>query len=64
MHQRRSSPTRVIDAALRRLELDRVLTLRASAEEVPLGKPHPAVYLLAAERGGWQTPTASPSKTR
>ena len=24
--------------------------MQASAEEVPLGKPHPAVYLLAAQR--------------
>lgn len=47
-----SSPFRVIDAALHRLGLDEVLTLRASAEEVPLGKPHPGVYLLAAERLG------------
>lgn len=47
-----SSPHRVIAAALERLGLHEVLAVRASAEEVPLGKPHPGVYLLAAERLG------------
>lgn len=47
-----SSPHRVISAALERLGLHGLLSLRASAEEVPLGKPHPGVYLLAAERLG------------
>ena len=45
-----SSPMRVIETALKRLGLEEVLAVRASAEEVPLGKPHPAVYLLAAHR--------------
>ena len=47
-----SSPMRVIEAALRRLGLRELLAIRASAEEVSHGKPHPAVYLLAAQRLG------------
>ena len=51
-----SSPMRVIEAALTRLGLREHFAVLASAEEVPLGKPHPAVYLLAAERLGAEAP--------
>lgn len=43
-----SSPRRLIEVALRRLELQDAFEVVASGEEEPLGKPHPGVYLAAA----------------
>jgi len=43
-----SSPLRLVDAVLRRLDLGGVFAVVASAEHEPFGKPHPGVYLTAA----------------
>ena len=47
-----SSPYWQIDIVLDRLELRPYFTALASGEEVPHSKPHPAIYLLIAERLG------------
>jgi HAD superfamily hydrolase (TIGR01509 family) len=46
------SPRQVIDAALDALSLHRLFSARVSSDEVPAGKPHPAVYLAARTRLG------------
>jgi mannitol-1-/sugar-/sorbitol-6-/2-deoxyglucose-6-phosphatase len=43
-----SSPTRLIEAAVRRLGAADVMRALVSAEHEEFGKPHPAVYLTAA----------------
>lgn len=43
-----SSPPKVIEAVLDALELREAFEVVLSAEEQPLGKPHPGVYLAAA----------------
>lgn len=43
-----SSPLRLIDAVLERFGLADHFQVRVSAEHLPLGKPHPQVYLEAA----------------
>lgn len=43
-----SSARRLIDAALERLDLQDAFPVVCSAEGLPLGKPHPGVYLAAA----------------
>jgi HAD superfamily hydrolase (TIGR01509 family) len=45
-----SSPRGFIDVVLDTLEIARCFQVRASAEEVPHGKPAPDVFLLAARR--------------
>ncbi len=45
-----SSPTTLIDAVIRQHQLP--VSITASASEVPYPKPHPAVFLLAAQRLG------------
>ena len=47
-----SSPTRVIHAGLARLGLAGDFEVVQSAEDEPLGKPHPGVYLATAARLG------------
>jgi sugar-phosphatase len=47
-----SSPTTLIEAVVRRLELDGAFEVLASAESEPFGKPHPAVFLKTAQRLG------------
>lgn len=47
-----SSPQRLIDATLAALGLGDVFAVRQSAELLARGKPHPEVFLLAAERLG------------
>jgi sugar-phosphatase len=47
-----SSQYRLIDAALEHFDLRRHFTLVHSAEEEAYGKPHPAVFLTAAQRLG------------
>ena len=47
-----SSNRELIDAVLRRLELDGVFPVTVSSEEVARGKPAPDVYLEAARRLG------------
>ena len=49
-----SSPKRLIDAVLGSLDLLDVLELRCSAEDEAFGKPHPAVFITAAQRMGIQ----------
>jgi len=49
-----SSPKRLIDAVLGSLDLLDVLALRCSAEDEAFGKPHPAVFITAAQRMGIQ----------
>jgi sugar-phosphatase len=44
-----SSPRVVIEAALERLELTDAFAVVQSAERLPLGKPHPGVFLETAE---------------
>jgi sugar-phosphatase len=51
-----SSPMRVIDAALHRLEARGLFDVIQSAEHLPLGKPHPEVYLRTAQRLGVEAP--------
>lgn len=45
-----SSPTAIIDAALERLDLQTAFDVVQSAEHEPFGKPHPGIFLRAAER--------------
>lgn len=45
-----SSPMRVIDAVTDFLNITQQFDVRISAEHLSHGKPHPAVYLLAAEK--------------
>lgn len=45
-----SSPMRVIDAITDCLNITNHFDIRVSAEHLEYGKPHPAVYLLAAEK--------------
>jgi len=47
-----SSPLRLIEATLERLDLMCAFDVIQSAEHVEFGKPHPAVYLQAAARLG------------
>lgn len=47
-----SSPQRLIDATLDALDLHDVFAVRQSAEQLARGKPHPEVFLVAAERLG------------
>ncbi len=47
-----SSPARLVTPCLTALGLRDAVALWCSAEDDPLGKPHPAVYLRAAERLG------------
>jgi mannitol-1-/sugar-/sorbitol-6-/2-deoxyglucose-6-phosphatase len=47
-----SSAAPLIDAVLDRLDLRSVFSVVCSAEDEPLGKPHPGVYLTAAGRLG------------
>lgn len=47
-----SSAHRLIAAALRRLDLVEAFAATCSAQDQPLGKPHPGVYLAAAEALG------------
>ena len=47
-----SSPLRIIDAALRRFELQEVFEAACSAEHESAGKPDPAVFFTAAELVG------------
>ena len=49
-----SSPKRLINAVLGSLDLLDVLELRCSAEDEAFGKPHPAVFITAAQRMGIQ----------
>ena len=45
-----SSPTRLIEATLNRLNLAGRFAVVTSAADEPYGKPHPAVFIRAAER--------------
>lgn len=47
-----SSPRVIIDATLERLGLSGTFDAVESAEHLPLGKPHPAIFLVAAEKLG------------
>lgn len=47
-----SSPQRLIEAVLDVLDLSTLLSLRCSAEDEAFGKPHPAVFITAAQRMG------------
>jgi mannitol-1-/sugar-/sorbitol-6-/2-deoxyglucose-6-phosphatase len=47
-----SSPLVIIEAALERLGLTTTFEVVESAEKLPLGKPHPGIFLVAAERLG------------
>ncbi|MFO0670940.1 MAG: hexitol phosphatase HxpB [Polyangiaceae bacterium] len=47
-----SSPLRLIEATLERIGLAGAFRVVHSAEHEPYGKPHPAVYITAAERLG------------
>ena len=47
-----SSPLRIINAALRRFDLQEVFEAACSAEHEPAGKPDPAVFFTAAEMLG------------
>ena len=47
-----SSPKRLIEAALARLDLAGAFSVVQSAETEELGKPHPAIFLRTAERLG------------
>lgn len=53
-----SSRAPFVDTVLTRLGLDDVLAVRATGDEVANGKPHPDLYLLAAERLGIDPTTA------
>jgi len=53
-----SSRGSFVDTVLTRLGLDDVLAVRATGDEVAHGKPHPDLYLLAAERLGIDPATA------
>jgi sugar-phosphatase len=45
-----SSPLVIIEAALSRLGLTGVFEVVSSAERLPLGKPHPEVFLVTAQK--------------
>jgi len=45
-----SSPIRVMDAILSKLEIEQKFDVLCSAENEPFGKPHPAVYLTTAKK--------------
>jgi sugar-phosphatase len=45
-----SSPIAIIDAALRRLGLERAFDAVQSAQTEPYGKPHPGIFMRTAER--------------
>jgi mannitol-1-/sugar-/sorbitol-6-/2-deoxyglucose-6-phosphatase len=47
-----SSPMALIEAVMQKLKLMAEFELMVSAESEPFGKPHPAIYLRAAERLG------------
>jgi sugar-phosphatase len=47
-----SSPMVIIQATLERLDLTRRFDVVQSAESLPLGKPHPGIFLHTAERLG------------
>lgn len=47
-----SSPLKVIETVLRKLELQGKFQVEYSAEHEPYGKPHPGVYLSAARKLG------------
>lgn len=47
-----SSPTPLIDAVVDRLDIRRRFEVLHSAESEPYGKPHPGVFLTAAQRLG------------
>ena len=47
-----SSPRRLINAAIKRLDIEKYLTVIHSAEHEPYGKPHPGVYITAAQKLG------------
>lgn len=47
-----SSPLVLIEAALERLGLSSTFEVVQSAEKLPLGKPHPGIFLVTAERLG------------
>ena len=47
-----SSPSAIIQATLERLGLTSAFQVVQSAETEPLGKPHPGIFLTAAERLG------------
>lgn len=47
-----SSPLVIIEAALERLGLATAFAVVQSAEKLPLGKPHPGIFLRTAERLG------------
>lgn len=53
-----SSRKPFVDTVLARLGLDGVLAVRATGDEVARGKPHPDLYLLAAQRLGIDPATA------
>jgi mannitol-1-/sugar-/sorbitol-6-/2-deoxyglucose-6-phosphatase len=44
-----SSPMELINVVVDKLQIDDLVTAKASAEHLPLGKPHPQVYLNCAE---------------
>ena len=45
-----SSPMRIIEAALTRLDLGGVFDVVQSAETEPFGKPHPGIFIRTAQR--------------
>ncbi len=47
-----SSPARLMEAVLERLAVGHYFQVRHSADEEPYGKPHPGVYLSAAQQLG------------
>lgn len=53
-----SSPHRLIDAVVERLDVQEFIDFRVSGEDVAFGKPHPEIYLRAAERAGTQATSA------
>lgn len=44
-----SSPLRLVDAVVKKLGIENFFDAYCSAEDLPLGKPHPQVYLNCAE---------------
>jgi HAD superfamily hydrolase (TIGR01509 family) len=53
-----SSPRRLIDLVVARLELGEALSVTVSTEEVPRGKPYPDGYLKACELLGVDATTS------
>ncbi len=47
-----SSPLRLVDAVLTRLDIRQYFTVTHSADAEEFGKPHPAVYIKTAQRMG------------